>query len=571
MLYIVCMYIRRSSSTRNGKTYTTAQIVEGYRDENGNTRQRILFNLGSVEKLLDKDVDNLINGFLRLKGQSVPDSNSVIHSSKSFGHLWAAMMLWKELRITKTLQRAAYQSKTEFDLVSHIKVMVLNRLDDPGSKLSLLSWLEEVYLPTIDRNSITYPNLLRAMDFLIAHKSVIEQEIADRFLSIFDSELTLCFYDLTSSYFEGMTVQENDLRKFGYSRDHRRDRRQVVIGVVMNSDGIPLAHYTFDGNTADRSTVIEVVREIRTRFRVQEVVLVADKGMTSSLNFGWLHEAGVAFIVGESKRIRRDTCEGVMAAEAFRLSRNEAERDTECVYETTGEVTMTTTVGERKPLAVRRIYSYNPATAVKQCERRQRSLDKLFELSEAIRTSNKTSKEAYHLLRDLCKRHGLSRLVTLPDDPLQEEIRINEETLSFEQQADGWFVVSATVPEKTLSTEEVIKQYKQLQMVENGFRTLKSNLDIRPMFHWNPERIRAHVFICFLALQLTVLFELRLKSMKMTFERAKQKLRQLHVIDWKSSKNRHKALTQTTPEQLEIFKQLHVPKPTTKSLVVSDF
>ena len=574
-IYNMCMYIRKSSSTRNGKTYTTAQIVEGYRNEKGNNLQHILFNLGSVDKLLDKDIDNLINGLLRIKGQETPNVDDAILSARSFGHVWAMMMIWKELQISRTLRKAARKSKTEFDLVSHIKIMVMNRLDDPKSKLGLLTWLEEVYLPTIDRESITYPHLLRAMDFLIEHKQVIEQEIANRFLTIFDSELSLCFYDITSSYFEGDTEFEGDIRKLGHSRDHRSDRRQVVIGVVMNNDGIPLAHYTFEGNTSDRSTVIDVVADIKKRFRVDRVILVADKGMTSQMNYGWLEKSGVQFILGESKRIRSDVRKEIVAAETARLSRPEPEQETAFIYETSGEVTSAVSDGKKTnvtSLSVRRIYSYNPATARKQAFSRQKSLDELSDLSGKIKGSKRKPEEAYHLLRNYAKRHGLSRLATIPADPTQEDVSLVEPKLRLEEQSDGWFVISTnTKVVDGFSAEEVEKQYKRLQLVEHGFRTLKSSLDIRPMFHWTANRIKSHVFICFLALQMTVFFELRLKPLKMTFEKAIYKLRQMHVIDWKSGHSKHKALTAATAEQLEIFKNLEVPKPTTKSFVVSDF
>lgn len=569
------MYIRKSSSSRNGKIYHTAQVVEGYRTEDGKTRQHILFNLGSIDKLLEKDVDNLINGLLRLKGQEIPDNNNSITSARSFGQIWAMMMIWKELKISQTLRKAARSSQIEFDLVAHIQTMVLNRLDDPKSKLGLLTWLEDVYLPTINIESITYTHLLRAMDFLIEHKKEIEQEIATRFLTIFDSDLTLCFYDITSSYFESDSEIEDDIRKRGYSRDHRSDRRQVVIGVVMNNDGIPLAHYTFDGNTSDRSTVIEVVADIQNRFRVKNVVLVADKGMTSQTNYGWLQESGVAFILGESKRIRRDVSDGIVAAEAARLSRPEAEQDTPFIFETSGEVKASTEDGEKKritTLSVRRIYSYNPATARKQAHSRQRSLDGLFDLADEIKGSKRKSEESYHLLRDYAKRHGLSRLAHIPADPGRVDVTLNEAELHLEEQADGWFVISTNTPlSEGFSAEEIEKQYKRLQLVERGFRTLKSSLDIRPMFHWTSTRIKSHVFICFLALQMTVFFEMRLKVLKMTIERGFEQLRQIHVIDWKSGASNHKAITVASEKQLEIFRELKVPKPTTKSLVVSDF
>ena len=126
-------------------------------------------------------------------------------------------------------------------------------------------------------------------------------------------------------------------------------------------------------------------------------------------------------------------------------------------------------------------------------------------------------------------------------------------------------------PSAGFSAGEIEKQYKRLQLVEDGFRVLKSTLDIRPMFHWTPERIKAHVFICFIALQLTVFFELRLRVMQLSFERAVEKRSQLHVVTWRSGNRKLRALTSATPDQLEIFGALKVSKPVINSFVVSDF
>jgi transposase len=569
------MFMRTSSSTRNGKTYTTAQVVEGYRTPDGKVRQKILFNLGSVEKLLKRDIDNLINGLLRLKGETTPVEGGSILSSQQFGHIWAAMMIFKELKITQALREAARKTKTEFDLIKHIQVMVLNRLDDPQSKLGLLSWCEEVYLPSIDRKNIKYPHLLRAMDFLIKHKRLIEDEIAARFLTIFDTELKLCFYDLTSSYFESEREVEGDIRKKGYSRDRRFDCKQIVIGVVMNQDGIPLCHYTFEGNTSDRGTVIGVVDDIKNRFGVRKVTLVADKGMTSKANYGWLNDAGVGFIFGESKRIRKTVREGLVKAQAGRRQLSAEKQKNLFYHEEPGFVNVRLST-KAKPsqtrLPVRHIYCYNPEIAHKQKERRERSLSGLLTLASELKTSDRTSQECYHLLREYLKKHKLSRLVEIPKDTFADKLRLNKEELKFEQQADGWFVVSTdTKAEDGFTTEEVVAQYKRLQMVENGFNTLKSTLDIRPMFHWTPDRIRAHVFICFLALQLTVFFNLRLKKTKISFEKAFSKLRRINVVTWQKGHSHHQALVVPNDEQLEIFKALKTPKPSMKSLVVSDF
>lgn len=232
------MFVRESRSKRNDKVHRTFQIVESYRNESGNVRQRTLLHLGPSDKFLEKDVDNLINGLLRAKGLTLESLDSDVDNVKYFGQIYALIHLWKELNISQIIAKSKTKSssKIQFDLEKQIKSLVFNRLDDPSSKLKLLTWLETVHIPGLNSEEIRYEYLLRAMDFLVKHKRIIEGKISQQILTMFDHELKLCFYDLTSTYFEAdNSLTDDDIRKKGYSRDHRSDLEQIVIGVVNDS------------------------------------------------------------------------------------------------------------------------------------------------------------------------------------------------------------------------------------------------------------------------------------------------------------------------------------------------
>jgi hypothetical protein len=144
--------------------------------------------------------------------------------------------------------------------------MVVNRLCDLRSKLGLLAWLEGVWVPGIDREAVTYDNRFRAMDFLVGQKKDVEKEVFESVRTLFDEELEMVFYDLTSSYLEGeRSVTAEDVRRYGYSRDHRGDRQQIVIGLVTTTDGIPIAQHVLPGNALDRKTVEDVGKDLRER------------------------------------------------------------------------------------------------------------------------------------------------------------------------------------------------------------------------------------------------------------------------------------------------------------------
>ena len=155
------MYFKSPAKLKDGtiKDYATCQIVEAYVDKAGKNKQRILFHLGPLDKFLEKDIDNLINGMLKAKGINYYDLESDVDSAQSFGQIWTYLNLWRELKISQTLAKYLKKTQIEFNLEDHLKALVFNRLDDPGSKLKLMSWLENVYIPQIDRDNICYKYL----------------------------------------------------------------------------------------------------------------------------------------------------------------------------------------------------------------------------------------------------------------------------------------------------------------------------------------------------------------------------------------------------------------------------
>jgi transposase len=551
--------------------HTTYQIAESYRDENGKIRQRILLHLGPADKFFEKDIDTLINGLLKAKGLTLEALDSDIDNVKAFGHIWALMHLWKELKISQSIARARGKSKIEFDLDHHIKSLVFNRLDDPSSKLRLLTWLEVVYIPGIKREDIRYEYLLRAMDFLIAHKREIEDGISHQMLNLFNRELKLCFYDLTSSYFEAeSSLIEGDIRRLGYSRDHRPDREQIVIGVVMSGDGIPLAHYTFPGNTSDRSTLQMVVGDIVRRFGVDRVTLVADKGMVSGANLRFLVETGQDFILGESARQSKTAREVISEAAAQRQS--VSPRSESYIYETQKDkISRITQVGDNgEPqtstyrVGLRYVACYNGKMALKKYQTRTRRISDALGEIERLERKEISIEECYSQIKGLLELKGLNRFFRVELSGKAVLVNKNDEELAYEALCDGWFLI--ITKNQKLYKEKIVERYKDLKYVEHGFFELKHSLELRPNFHWTEKRIKAHVLVCFLAFQMAVLFERRLGGLQLTWERAMEKLKRIQVIEWEGKNRERKGLVRTKPEQLEIFQAIGSPKPTMAAL-----
>ena len=192
------------------------------------------------------------------------------------------------------------------DVIANLKVLVANRILDPMAKLHILDWMEGVYFPGIDRGQIDCNHLLRSMDFLIEHKRELEPLLGSPILTLFDNALDLVFYDLTSCYFEidSEDKGQKDSKKKGKSalRNYGHDRDgsgcpQVVVGLVMTKDGIPLCHYVFPGETPDKSTLKEVVDDIRERFPIKRCIVVGDRGILTEDNLKVLSDAELDYIV----------------------------------------------------------------------------------------------------------------------------------------------------------------------------------------------------------------------------------------------------------------------------------
>ena len=466
----------------------------------------------------------------------------------------------------------------EFDVIANLKVMVANRLLDPMAKLHLLDWLEGVHLPGIDREQIDYNHLLRSLDFLIEHKEALEPKLAGPILTLFDAPLDLVFYDLTSCYFEieradkvrnpSSLPDKPTLRNYGYDRD-RSGCPQVVLGLVMTKDGIPLCHQVFSGETPDKATFQEVILDVKSRFPVQRCVVVSDRGLLSQDNLAALGEAQLDYIVARPLRhnlISRQAIKATAQDIQVQIKRWKSEgtplEEQECFQEVSLD-------GRRFVVA------YKSEIARQTQKTRQRKLAQATEYIRGRLARLKNQETGMHLpgktlthqetlihLHDYLKKRQLARYYHLR---LDHNGRLvcdpDEENRRWELLIDGKLLLETT--NKTLPPAEVVHQYKELQDIERCFRTLKSSLDIRPVYHWVDRRIRAHIFICVMALQLHRLMRSRLHQAKIftSPERVLEKPALHRTVQAEIDDKKFDGLIPPTPEQLDLFKALGVPTP----------
>jgi hypothetical protein len=382
--------------------------------------------------------------------------------TKEYGLVLLMRRLWQDLGLEEVTTKLQRQSATEASVSEALLAMVVNRVVMPGSERGTYAWLQsQVYAP--EWEGLELHHLYRSLDFLDKHMPVIEEQLFFRLRDLFSLEVKLVLFDTTSSYFEGRGPV--GLAATGYSRDKRPDRVQVIIAVLMTRDGIPVAHYVFPGNTADVNAFRRALGDLKGRFSLEErVVVVADRGVVSEPLLQALEVEKQEYIVGIP--LHKWKAAGKVLGWPGRYH----------------EVAENLRVKEVQLDGKRYILCHNPEREPEDARRR----------AEIVAALEKQLAQGD--LAKLAKKKGYGRYLRIEE---KGKAGINWRRVQRDALCDGKYLLRTATE---LSPEEVATAYKELWRVEAAFRDLKSGLEIRPMYHWTPSRVRGHIGVCFLAL-----------------------------------------------------------------------
>lgn len=542
------------------------QLVEAFRDDAGRPKQRTVATLGRLDQL-STELESVISGLLRVTGRSLPEAPAAppmtFEPARDYGDVWALTELWNSLGFDR-LRQIFRRTRHSIDVEALLRVMVLNRLCDPDSKLGVLRWIETVTLPGIMAETIEHQHLLRAMDALVEHQEEVEAVWTGLLRPLVDQELAVVFYDMTTIRAAGLSQQDDDIRKFGMSKEGVI-ARQVMLGVVQTADGLPLYHEVFDGNTAEVGTLKPTIEKIIRRFPIKRVIAVADRGLLSTDNLAELQAitlpggGQLEFILAVPGRRYGEFADLLAPFHAKQCAN------------ATREV-----VGETKWDQLRLIIAHDPYTAMDAGAKRDLVIATLEQ--KAAAWANKldgqdggTKKRGRKLsdggararfYHEVCEAH-LARIVRVD---LKSELftyTIDERALAHARLMDGKLLLVTNT--RDLTPDEVVKRYKSLADIERGFRVLKSEIEIGPIYHRLPDRIRAHAAICFMALILYRIMRSRLQARDagLSPERALSKLRRIqHHRVTLNGNQPATGLSSINKEQADILAALTIKKPT---------
>ena len=542
------------------------QLVEAYRDAAGRPKQRTVASLGRLDQI-NTDLNSVISGLLRVTGQSPVaqplDPTVSFEAARDFGDVWTLTELWNSLGFDR-LRQVFRRTRHAIDVETLIRVMVLNRLCDPDSKLGVLRWLQTVTLPGVSLESIDHQHLLRAMDALVEHKDAVDGVMVGLLRPLVDQDLAVVFYDMTTIRTAGLSEQEDDVRLLGMSKEGVV-ARQVMLGVVQTAEGLPLYHEVFDGNTAEVTTLKGVIQRIVKQFPIKRVIAVADRGLLSTDNLADLQTialpggGGLEFILAVPGRRYGDFVELLEPIHCRQCA--------DATKEVLGETTWN---------KLRLIVAHDPLVAKEATAKRDTRIAQL--QKQAAQWSGKldaqdTGKKARgrklsdggaraRFYREVSEAH-LSRIVKVD---LKSELftyTIDERALTHARLMDGKLLLVTNTPD--LTSQEVVKRYKSLADIERGFRVLKSEIEIGPVYHRLPSRIRAHAAICFMALILYRVMRMRLRASdsQLSPERALDKLRRIqHHQVIVNGTQPVAGLSTISQEHTAILAALTIKKPT---------
>jgi hypothetical protein len=531
----VARYVQLAHNVRlPGRRNPVAQVIHSFGREEELDRQALARLVRSISR------------FLAPGEQLAAAASEELRflESRPFGGGYVLDALWRRLGIEAALIRLARRRRVTPAVGQLLFALVCNRALAPASKRAALEWAHgDVHLPGVGALGSDPQVFYRAMDFLLDSDEEIQREVFFSVANLLNLEVDVIFFDSSSTYFEIEDEDETDeeqglegLRRFGESKDRRPDLPQVVVGLAVTREGIPVRCWVFPGNTSDQVLIRQVKDHLRA-WKLNRVLWVVDTGFASEENRRYLQRAGGHYILGEKLRAGRANLEALARPGRYRQVRDNL--DVKEVWVGEGET--------RRRFVVCR----NPHEADRDRARRERALvriaDELAALERKRTADDRRDAEALLLAhpstgRYLTRRRG--RLV------------VSQQKVKAEERVDGKFLLSSS--DDSLTAEEIALGYKQLIEVERGWRTLKHQLDLRPVYHRKQERIRAHVLLCFLALLLTRVVEVETTQ---TWPTTRRELERMHLGEFHGSAGRVLQRTETTPAQREILRALRLDEP----------
>ena len=399
--------------------------------------------------------------------------------------------MWQELGISRWIKDIKTRSKIEIEEI--LKQLVFQRLLTPSSKKSAYDHREDY----VDfRNDLILEDYYRVLDIIYDEKEKLEKHLNSTLKKKFNRELNVVLYDVTTYYFE--SVKKDEIKGFGFSKDNKVNQVQVVMGLLIDNNGIPVGYELYPGNTSEFSTLYPVIKNLKEKYKLKKVIVAADRGLNSGKNLLLLKELGLDYVMAYKLKGAKKEIKEKLFEDGYTIEK-------EFKYKLIEHVKEIRVDGKVEKIQDNLLLGYSEKRAKKDKADRQRLLDK------ADKLLNKPS-----MMKQELKKGG-KKFIKVTKGNLDIELDVKQ--IEEAEKMDGFFAIEYS--QKELTGREVREIYGSLWKIEDSFRVLKTNLEARPIFVWSEKRIRAHFLICYLALVIERYLEKLLKDNNVNLSTAK--------------------------------------------------
>lgn len=471
------------------------RIAESYRDESGRPKHRTLYQLGRVEDYTPEMLQRIGARLYELGGgdlRALIGENIEELGRYNYGFYQVYHKLYRDYGLDQVLGHIVRRKKLSYDLSNVVLLMLLERLNDPGSKLcNYENQSEYLGLARVELH-----HLYRALDHLADNHLRIQDCIYQSGRNLFNQQLDVVFFDVTTFYFDSEKEIEGHLRQKGFSKDGKIGKTQILFGLLIDKDKQPIGYQLYKGDYFEGHSFTDALDQLKKRYQIDKIIIVADRGMLNGANLEATVEKGYEFIVGEKlKQLPKKVREPLLNLDRYQKEWIMKESKDEPI-----RIRYRTLKHEGRTI----ITTYSEKRARKDARDREKKLEK-----------------AQLLLKNPAKLQAKARrhFITNQSGKPQLNVARIEEAKRY----DGILAISTNV--KDLPLDQVLDHYRNLYKIEHSFRSFKSHLETRPMFHWTDKRIEGHMCLCYIA--YAMLSQLQLRLQKRNFPLSEGKIRKL--------------------------------------------
>ncbi|MCD6434933.1 MAG: IS1634 family transposase [Clostridiales bacterium] len=496
------MYIRLSKG--NTSKFTKVYLVEGYRDKNGKSKQRIVKKYGNLEELEAKDPNILI----KLKAEAkkivrnevkitlnLSDSNTDKEKDKNYGYFFLEK-IYKELGIMDFIKKYNFESKHKYDINKILKLLVYGRILNPTSKKTTLDHQDEYFEPFNEDLKSVYRSLSKFNEL----KEDLQFHLNEKVTETYGRDASLVFYDVTNYYFE--IEKEDELKRKGMSKENKKSPI-VQMGLLIDQNGLPIAYKLFPGNTNDISTLIPFLKEMREKYKLGRIIFTADKGLNSGKNLSYLKQEGDGYIVSQKVRgASKEFKAKVLGEEGYVYNESKSFKIKSFLQERTVD-----DVNGVKEILKEKVVCFWSKNYNDREKKKREELE--IRIEEYLTNPSKYKSSNKYGIKKYLKSHNVNKETGEIQDG-KTVLQFDREKYENDVQLDGYYAIITS--EVNLTEEKIIGKYRGLWKIEESFKVIKSDLEGRPVYVRRNDHVEGHFLICFIALLIMRIIEFKLNG-----------------------------------------------------------